>query len=483
MVSGRIFPAWSFKGMNIIYLLILLWSVLTTLYYSHELNNRALSISLVHGTDIGYAMLPEFEEPQYAVENESFVMLDGEELKVVADIVEQAVDIQEENAMEAISHTMDAHGESDIFQDTLVESENNSDGNTFGDDATETDNAVDLQIPGEAPPCDLIPLVGGRYFWRNRSRLVDHDRQEICGPKVLVIGAMKCGEDTVAHLLQKHPRIQVNTCSLVNTQGGCNDKMFQGSRQGLIFEGHDFTHTKRSDPDGWLNALGKRLPLTDGINSLTFDKSPSYLDVQIFPDVVETAKKYLPNAKIVVTFCNPAERLFSELHHLLSLSKGGFDQFYFDNGVDPPADFGSFVNLLMPDHPICNEKPGFCEANRRLYLQKGEFLNNLRPWYEAYGLENVLVLTMDDDPNKIISSLLHHVGSNVLPDSEYPWDEATRFIQFANHEYDGRSSAYEYFHQQMEWLDQYYAPHNDELAKSLGAAWPRKWNCRLNNTC
>lgn len=552
---------------------------MTTLYYSHELNRRSLSVSYVRGTGAGYAKVPENEEYPVLLDSFSPVInsrvrryepakekwvndkettneessdershvleipsagkLEEHEMDV-AEIENQAEDIHDENAEEATALTKDAHDVSDISQDSDIESVNTGDINTFIDEAidtgidkstqnasndgsqqeainletdtrnskvvakkdvstddqeaempqpdgdpsfSDTTHAATVEQAVEAPHCDMIPLVGGRYFWRNRSRLVDYDRQEICGPKVLLVGAMKCGTNTIAHLLQKHPRIQLNTCSLVNTMGGCNDKMFQGARQGLIFEGHDFTHVKHSDPDGWLHAFAKRLPLTDGISSITFDKSPSYLDTQIFPDVVETAKQYLPNAKIVVTVCNPAERLYSELQHLMKVSRGEFDQFYHDNGVSPPDNFGSFVNLLMPDNPICNEKPGFCEANRRLYLQKGEYLNNLTPWYEAYGHQNVLVLDLHNDPNSIISSLLHHVGSDLLPDSEYPWEEATRMIQYGNNEYDGRPSAYEHFHQEMQWLDRYYAPHNDELALFLDAGWPKKWSCRLNNTC
>lgn len=335
----------------------------------------------------------------------------------------------------------------------------------------------------EFPQCDKLPLDGGRHFWRNRRRIVDRDLSEICGPKVLIIGAMKCGTNTIAEMLQKHPRMQLNTCSLVNTQGGCNQGLFQAARQGLIFEGHDFTHIKRNNPEGWLNTFSKRLPLTDGVNSMTFDKSPSYLDTPNFPEVVKTAKQYLPNAKIIATLCNPAERLYSELHHTLQRDRGSFNQFYYDNAVEPPTDFRSFVNLLKPENPICNEKQGFCEANRRQYLQKGDYLSNLRPWYEGYGHENVLVVDMDDDPTSIMKSLLQHVGPHLLPESEYPWEEATRMIKNSNHGYEGRSSSYQYFNEEMLWLEQYYGPHNDELAVSLGADWPQKWNCRLNNNC
>jgi len=334
------------------------------------------------------------------------------------------------------------------------------------------------------PQCDKLPLVSGRHFFRNRLRVVDQDLTDICGPKVMIIGSMKCGTNKLAELLLQHPRIKMNSCNLSNTQGGCNQGLFQAAlKQGFIFEGNDFTHIRRDDPEGWLNNYGKRLPLTDGISTMTFDKSPSYMDVPFFPDVAKISKKYLPNVKIVATLCNPAERLFSELNHLLNSNTDGFNQFYHDNDVTPPTDFSSFVDLLKPENPICNEKNGFCESNRMQYLEKGEFINNLRPWYEEYGEENVLVVDMSQDPTIIVENLLNHVGSDLLPISEYPWEDVRTHAVFSSSAYEGRSSAYEYFDKDMEWLERYYEPHNDELASKIGEDWPRKWSCRLNENC
>jgi hypothetical protein len=358
---------------------------------------------------------------------------------------------------------------------------------SVNDSKSEVDS-VEVEVPAtegksmEAPACDMMHLANGRFFWRNRMRLVDKDKSEICGPKILIIGSMRCGTNTIAEMLLKHPRIQLNSCNLVNTQGGCNENMFQAAlKQGLIFEGHDFTHGRRKMPNGWLDQFGKRLPMTDGINTMTFDKSPSYMDVSIFPDVVEYAKAHLPNAKIVATLCNPAERLYSEYHYMLEKSRFHFSQFYNDNAIDPPNNFSDFVKLLKPDNPICNEKRGFCDSNQAQYLKKGEYLNNLRPWFDGYGDQNVLVVDMDDDPTNIVKRLLEHVGPAILPESEYPWEEIA--ASFRKSAYAGRSSSYEHFHEDMEWLQQHYAPHNEELAVALGVDWPRKWNCRLTGTC
>ncbi|KAG7369273.1 sulfotransferase family protein [Nitzschia inconspicua] len=332
--------------------------------------------------------------------------------------------------------------------------------------------------------CDLLPLNGGRYFWRNRQRLVDLDKTQICGPKILIIGAKRCGTTTIADILLRHPRMRFNSCDLKNTMGGCIVGWFQGAlKQGKIFDGDDFTHVRRRMSNGWLDEFGKRLPSTDGITTLTFDKSPSYMDISFFPEVVEYAKAHLPNAKIVATLCNPAERLYSEFHSLLADPYEGYKQLYWDNGVEPPTDFGAFVQLFHNEQ-ICSEKEGFCDTNRKQYLKQGDFLHNLRPWYDTYGKDNVLVVNMDDEPSKIVKKLLHHVGEDLLPESEYPWaDVAEPSTTNVNPTYEGRVSSYQYFDDQMKWLEHYYSTQNEELAMFLDEDWPRKWNCRINGDC
>jgi hypothetical protein len=278
--------------------------------------------------------------------------------------------------------------------------------------------------------------------------------------------------------------MRFNSCNLKNTMGGCRVGWFQGAlKQGEVFDGDDFTHVRRRMSNGWLDEFGKRLPASDGVTTFTFDKSPSYMDISFFPEVTEYAKAHLPNAKIVATLCNPAERLYSEFHSLLAEPYQGYKQLYWDNGVEPPTDFGAFVNLFH-DEGICSEKEGFCDTNQKQYLKQGSYLHNLRPWYDAYGQENVLVVNMDDEPSKIVKSLLQLVGNDLLPEAEYPWEEvAEPFATNVNKAYEGRVSSYQYFNDEMQWLEEHYSQQNEDLAQFLDEDWPRRWNCRLNGDC
>jgi hypothetical protein len=167
--------------------------------------------------------------------------------------------------------------------------------------------------------CDVLPLHGGHNVWNDATsesiRLHKHSA-EICGPKVIIAGSMKCGTNTLGHLLAKHPRVAVNRCPIgrfVNdTDTGCNDQSFQG-RGDEIWEGNDVSFHRNQYPANsteWLDNWTHRLPWTDGIHNISFDKSPSYLNVLEFPNITHEMKQLLPNAKIAVSVCDPSLRLF-----------------------------------------------------------------------------------------------------------------------------------------------------------------------------
>jgi hypothetical protein len=348
------------------------------------------------------------------------------------------------------------------------------------------------------PHCDLLPLAGGHNSWHSETgeaiRLHQH-ASHICGPKVLVVGAMKCGTNTIGHLLAKHPRVKINTCPVARTayiqnaviDTKCNDAEFQG-RHDEIWEGHDMSIQQIFNPN-WMADWTKRLPWTTGTHNITIDKSPSYMNVVEFPNITHDAKRLLPNAKIVVSVCNPALRLYSEYNHNMDQRAEGFLEFYRDKeGVTVPTDFGSFVDLLFspPTSNVCRITPHFCTRNQIFYLHKGEYSTLLKEWYAAFGRDNVLVVDMNDNQKNIATELLDLVGHHVLPPEEYPWEEVSQEnpeIDFksAAVNYTGRSSAYTEYPEHIVQLEQYFAPFNKELAELIGRDFPLQWNQRLED--
>jgi Sulfotransferase domain len=369
------------------------------------------------------------------------------------------------------------------------------------------------QLSNVASRCDLLPLRGGHFHWDENtetSTRIHTSNDTICGPKVLIIGAMKCGTNTLGQLVAKHPRVQINRCQA--GQSGCNVTAFQGSVAPFddIWEGNDFTHrvfeVKESKCCAWLDHidtgsgdyfddgsddvpqflsdLGNRLPWTDGISSFAMDKSPSYLDISQFPKAAKIAKRYLPNAKILATVCDPSLRMVSHYFHSSTKIPEVLEDFYTKHNVTAPSSFLEFVNLLFQplDSLFCQQHGDFCRKNRILFLEKGQYAAHLAEWHNVYGKENVLVVNMKGDQAKIVQSILELVGSDLLPLEEYPWEELIKpDVAYQNQAYEGRSSAYEKFPNIMRRLQKYYYLHNQELATMLHADFPLAWNRKADN--
>ena len=295
---------------------------------------------------------------------------------------------------------------------------------------------------------------------------------------------VKCGTNTISKLLIRHPRMKMNACPQPGKATHCNADFFQGSGPDSIWEGHHLTHIRANRPTEWFKRWGAFLPFTDGRNNMTFDKSPSYLDTLFFPDVAAFAHRYVPNAKVVVTLCNPTERVYSEWNHAQRLDDARLrrNKFYTNIDIPAPTNFSEFVELLNYHHSRCPIRTRFCYEHRRHYLWTGKYLSSLEPWLEYYGPDNVLVLNMESDARKTVQTLLDHIGPD-LPSEEYPWDtlEEGDNQHYHNDNYEGRSSGYDDHPEAMKKLDEYFAPHNEELAYALNVEWPRLWNCRVNN--
>ena len=295
---------------------------------------------------------------------------------------------------------------------------------------------------------------------------------------------VKCGTNTIGELLIRHPRMKMNACDEPSKAAHCNADSFQGSGPDSIWEGHHLTHIRGNRPTEWSKRWGAFLPSTDGRNNMTFDKSPSYLDTVFFPDVAAFAHRYVPNAKVVVTLCNPTERVYSEWNHAQRLEDARLrrTKFYTNCNITAPTNFSEFVDLLSYDHPLCPIRTSFCYEHRKHYLWTGKYLSSLEPWLEYYGTDNVLVVNMESDARKTVQKLLDHIGPD-LPPEEYPWDtlEDGDNKHYHNDNYNGRSSGYDNHPEAMKKLDHYYAPHNEVLAHALNVEWPRLWNCRVNN--
>jgi hypothetical protein len=333
--------------------------------------------------------------------------------------------------------------------------------------------------------CDLLPLANGHNTWNWRqNRIVRKHREEthICGPKILIIGAMKCGTNTLGQILQKHPRVQVNRCHGGGLYRDCNVITFQGAPTDHFWEGNDITVHRANHPDDWFRTWMQRLPWTDGVHSVAIDKSPSYANTAVWDDVANKVHELLPSAKIIMTICNPAERAYSEYHHYHDRDgpnaldwKEKFQKHGFGEAVDHFDNFTDF--LFLPENSTrCQETSrDFCHEYKKVVLGNGEYDTHIQAWRQAYGHENVLVLNMEEDNTRKARRIMDHTG---LPSDEYPWKQLQEEsdASYKNSAYAGRSSLPEKFPESMRKLQAYFAPHNEAVAKLLNDDFPLEWN-------
>lgn len=311
----------------------------------------------------------------------------------------------------------------------------------------------------------------------------------VCGPQVIIGGAMKCGTNSLGSMLALHPRVKLHLCREQECQQ-CGEKdcmeQYQGSSWSgsqVLWESHYFTymtsnHQPPRDYQGneGRHVLARLLPRTNGRDNITLDKSPSYLDTEIFPDVVSHAKRLLPNAKVIFSFCDPALRLYAEYYHSMKWSNETLLGYFQGAGATPPHNFSDWVGALQDDSSFCREHNEYCKAAQNAFLSKGIYVDSLQRWLDAFGRDKVLVMDLVEGEEKLqqqVARLLAHVG---LPFEEYPWTALKSFgSSFVNHDYNGRGYALQEAPEAMNTLRKYYKSHNKRLADVLREYWPLDW--------
>jgi hypothetical protein len=131
---------------------------------------------------------------------------------------------------------------------------------------------------------------------------------------------------------------------------------------------------------------------------------------------------------------------------------------------------------LDEDDPFCVEKFPLCQGFKRWFITK--YTVGLNGWMGKFGLENVLVIDMNDDEMTNAKKIISHV-KDILPYDEYPWRDLEKegvVVENKNPLYPGRESAYTHYPHEIEWLKDYFKEMNIEIAELIGEDFPLKWN-------
>ena len=218
----------------------------------------------------------------------------------------------------------------------------------------------------------------------------------------------------------------------------------------------------------------RRFPDTDGVNTFTIDKSPAFLRLN---DGSALTRKLLPGSKIVLTLCDPAERMVSEYYHSLKRSADSFRQKFQREGLTQPADFQEFTDIVMGNSPNCTKSNNYCQKLHRHWREQGRYVYYLKQWLREYPADEILIINMDDPAKENAMKLVEFAG---MPKEEYPWEELEEKARaYVNKAYSGRESAWHDYPRAMHTISKLFAPTNQELAELIGQDFPLHWNSTI----
>lgn len=194
-------------------------------------------------------------------------------------------------------------------------------------------------------------------------------------------------------------------------------------------------------------AARQRLQRAHGHAPVAGEASPLYMwDPRVAPRVAEV----VPQAKIIVLLRNPVDRAYS---HWKERVGEGVEPLSFEAAIDrEPERLAGEVERMMAE-PYYVSQP----FDWFPYVRRGEYLPQVRRWFEHFDRSQVLVLRSEDmyaDPEAV-----YHRTISFLDLPAHTPSGFRRFNYTPSPDLDAGTR-----HQ----LEQHYRPLNDELAAELG---------------
>jgi hypothetical protein len=181
-------------------------------------------------------------------------------------------------------------------------------------------------------------------------------------PTFVIVGAQKSGTSSLHRTLRDHPQLHMSS----NKELHFFDRQFD---RGLEWYAEQFA------PEPGQTQLG--------------ETTPAYM---YKPSARQHLVESLPDARIVMILRNPADRAYSHYWHDVRQKELG-------RRTRPVAD--SFEAALAEERPDLfaslvpgTEVPGV--EKRDSYVGRGEYIDQIEPFIDAYGEDRVLILLLED---------------------------------------------------------------------------------------
>lgn len=274
---------------------------------------------------------------------------------------------------------------------------------------------------------------------------------DCCAPRLIIVGAMKCGTNALMAYLSKHP---VFSASWKESEINFFSRQLGSVEHGSVEARREYArHLICADPTSSLWAV---------------DKSPDYLFTSD-PVVAQRAHSVAPSAKVVAVLCDPAVRLWKEWWHNMRIFEPHVCQ---AAAVSLTAARSAFDDHIA--HQLELHRAGW-NPNHNLSIAKGMYSDNLKPWVETFGAENVLAVDstfrLKHHRTETVEAVLRFLGLD--PSLLQAHEEAQfRDVYYTTHPH--------LHHSAWQRLHSFYAKSNRELAALLGQAWVKDWEHSFN---
>lgn len=207
-------------------------------------------------------------------------------------------------------------------------------------------------------------------------------------PGYLIVGAMKAGTTFLHACLTRHP-----SCA------GPPEKE-------LHFFDNNFHrgarwYRSRFPIRAWMECRRRR-------RMISGEASPYYLFHPLAP---ERARGVCPGARILVLLRDPVDRAYS---HYQQNVRVGFERLSFEAALEAEAE------RLRGEEDRLRREPGYYSAAHQTfsYVARGEYVEQVARWIEAFGRERVLVLQSErlwDEPEETYGRVLDFLGLEQRP--------------------------------------------------------------------
>jgi len=251
-------------------------------------------------------------------------------------------------------------------------------------------------------------------------------------PDFIVIGAKRCGTTSIYQYLENHPCIK------------------KSSHDHIGFFDDNFSLGELFYRSFFPTLYEKRRIETKHGKCLTYDVTSTYIQSS---KSAQNIFSMIPNVKLIAILRNPIDRAYSE-YNLNAKSDNNIKSFeyYVENELKE----------IKKEDQMFENKYTF-DKQKKNYLRRGFYFEQLKPWFDLFSGENLLVISTEDLGSN--SNEIFHKIFRFLEIPDYKIDNKKRYEKGQYSKLDDKL---------REKLIEFYKPMNEKLFNLIGERY--NWN-------